>query len=121
MGRQGLNIIPVDKLNLENLLVLLTSRKSKTLIISLINSTWLKLSVRLLPAYLHGENYIVIATDITSLKQKEIELLKLHQQLKQQLVHLQDLRFDIINAKIETDVVNKKLEKIIEKLVIENS
>jgi hypothetical protein len=50
-----------------------------------------------------------------------MELLELHRQLKQQLVQLQDLRFDIINAKIETDVVNKKLENIIEELVNENS
>jgi PAS domain S-box-containing protein len=114
-------IIPIDKLNLENLLENLTSRKNRTLIISLTNSTWLKLSIRLLPAYLHGDNYIIIATDITALKQKEIELLELHRQLKVQLVQLQDLRFDIINAKIETDVVNKKLEKTIEKLVKENS
>jgi PAS domain S-box-containing protein len=114
-------IIPIDRLNLENLLKELTSRRNRVLIISLTNSTWLKLSVRLLPAHLHGDNYLVIATDITALKQKEIELLELHQQLKQQLVQLQDLRFDIINAKIETDVVNKKLEKIIEKLVKENN
>ncbi len=91
------------------------------LIISLTNATWLKLSVRLLPAYLQGDNYILIATDITELKKKEIELLELHRQLKQQLVQLQDLRLDIINAKIETDVVNKKLENTIEKLVKENS
>lgn len=114
-------IIPADKLKLERLLEKLTSRKNRALILSLTNSTWLKLSVRLLPAYLQGDNYIITATDITELKQKEIELLKLHRQLKKQLVQLQDLRFDIINAKIETDVVNKKLKKIIEKLVKENS
>jgi hypothetical protein len=73
------------------------------------------------PSYLQGDNYILIATDITELKKKEFELLELHRQLKQQLVLLQNLRFDIINAKIETDVVNKRLEKIIEELVKENS
>jgi PAS domain S-box-containing protein len=114
-------IIPIDKLNLENLLEKLTTQKNSVLIISLTNSTWLKLSVRLLPAYLHGDNYIILATDITALKQKEFELLELHRQLKEQLVQLQDLRFDVINAKIETDVVNKKLGKTIEKLVKENS
>ncbi|HCE57778.1 MAG TPA: hypothetical protein DER09_08165 [Prolixibacteraceae bacterium] len=113
-------ITPIDRLNLENLLTQLTLRKSGALIISLANSTWLKLSVRLLPAYLQGDNYILIATDITELKKKEIELLELHRQLKQQLVQLQDLRLDIINAKIETDVVNKKLENTIEILVKEN-
>jgi PAS domain S-box-containing protein len=114
-------IVPIDKLNLENLLEKLTTKKNSVLIISLTNSTWLKLSVRLLPAYLHGDNYIILATDITALKQKEFELLELHRQLKEQLVQLQDLRFDVINAKIETDVVNKKLGKTIEKLVKENS
>ena len=114
-------IVPIDRLNLDNLLVKLTSHKKGVLIISLINSTYLKLSIRLLPAYLQGDNYILVATDITELKKKELELLELHRQLKQQLVQLQDLRFDIINAKIETDVVNKKLENIIEELVNENS
>lgn len=113
-------ITPIDRLNLDNLLARLTSHINGSLIISLTNATWLKLSVRLLPAYLHGDNYILIATDITELKNKEIELLELHRQLKQQLVQLQDLRLDIINAKIETDVVNKKLENTIEKLVKEN-
>jgi PAS domain S-box-containing protein len=114
-------IVPIDRLNLDNLLTQLTTQKNGVLIISLINSTYLKLSIRLLPAYLHGDNYILVATDITELKKKEMELLELHRQLKQQLVQLQDLRFDIINAKIETDVVNKKLENIIEELVNENS
>ena len=113
-------IVPIDRLNLDNLLAKLTQHKNGTLIISLTNSTWLKLSVRLLPAYLQGDNYILVATDITELKKKEIELTELHRQLKQQLVQLQDLRFDIINAKIETDVVNKKLQNTIEKLVKEN-
>jgi len=113
-------ITPIDRLNLENLLAQLTHQMSGELIISLTNATWLKLSVRLLPAYLHGDNYILIATDITELKKKEIELLQLQRQLKQQLIQLQDLRLDIINAKIETDVVNKKLVNTIEKLVKEN-
>lgn len=114
-------ITPIDRLNLDNMLAQLTPHKSGALMISLINATWLKLSVRMLPAYLQGDNYILVATDITELKKKEIELTELHRQLKLQLVQLQDLRFDIINAKIETDVVNKKLEKIIEELVEENS
>jgi PAS domain S-box-containing protein len=114
-------IVPIDRLNLDNMLAQLTSNKNGSLIISLINSTYLKLSIRLLPAYLQGDNYILVATDITELKKKEIELTELHRQLKQQMVQLQDLRFDIINAKIETDVANKKLEKTIESLVKENS
>jgi len=113
-------ITPIDRLNLDNLLAQLTHHKNGSLIISLTNSIWLKLSVRLLPAYLQGDNYILVATDITELKKKEIELTELHRQLKQQMVQLQDLRFDIINAKIETDVVNKKLENTIEILVKEN-
>jgi len=114
-------ITPIDILNLDNLLAQLTVHKSGVLIISLINSTFLKLSIRKLPAYLQGDNYILIATDITDLKKKENELLELQLQLKQQLVQLHDLRFDIINAKIETDVINKKLKKTIEQLVKENT
>lgn len=114
-------ITPIDRLNLENLLAKLTPKKNGVLIILLINSIYLRLSFQLSPSYLQGDNYILIATDITELKKKEFELLELHRQLKQQLVLLQNLRFDIINAKIETDVVNKRLEKIIEELVKENS
>lgn len=114
-------ITPIDRLNLDNMFAQLTPNKSGALMISLINATWLKLSVRMLPAYLQGDNYILIATDITELKKKEIELLELHKQLKLQLVQLQDLRFDIINAKIETDIANKKLGKTIESLVKENT
>lgn len=114
-------IVPIDRLNLNNSLAKITPHKNGVLIVSLINSTYLKLSIRLLPAYLQGDNYIMIATDISDLKKKEIELLELHRQLKQQLIQLQDLRFDIINAKIETDVVNKRLETMIEKLVKENT
>jgi len=114
-------ISPIDRLNLDNLFAQLSPNKSGALMISLINGTWLKLSVQLLPAYLQGDNYILIATDITVLKKKEFELLELQNQLKQQMVQLQDLRFDIINAKIETDIANKKLEKTIESLVKENT
>ena len=114
-------ITPIDRLNLDNMFARLSPNKSGALMISLINETLLKLSVRLLPAYLKGDNYILIATDITELKKKEFELLELQNQLKQQMVQLQDLRFDIINAKIETDRVNKKLEKTIESLVKENT
>lgn len=113
-------ITPIDRLNLDNMLAQLSPNKSGALMISLVNETWLKLSVRLLPAYLQGDNYILIATDITDLKKKEIELTELHRQIKQQMVQLQDLRFDIINAKIETDITNKKLEKTIESLDREN-
>lgn len=114
-------ITPIDRLNLENLLAKLTPNKNGVLIILLINSIYLRLSLQLSPSYLKGDNYILIATDITELKNKEFELIELHRQLKRQLVLLQNLRFDIINAKIETDVVNKRLEKIIEELVMENS
>jgi len=97
-------ITPIDRLNLENLLARLTPNKHGVLIISLINSIYLRLSFQLSPSYLQGDNYILIATDITELKNKEFELLKLHRQLKQQLVQLQDLRLDIINEKIKTEV-----------------
>lgn len=114
-------IVPIDRLNLNNTLAKITPHKNGVLIISLINSTYLKLSISLLPAYLQADNYIMVATDITELKNKEIVLIELQRQLKQQLIQLQDLRFDIINAKIETDVVNKRLETMIEKLVKENT
>jgi two-component system CheB/CheR fusion protein len=115
----GRFITPKDKLKLDSLLAKQTHKKNEILIVSLINSLYLKLSFHLLPPYLQGNNCILIATDITELKKKEKELLQLQHLLEQHLVQLQDLRLDLIDSKFEAKVENNKLKKIVKKLVKE--
>jgi len=112
-------IAPDDKSKLNSLLAKHTHNKKDVLIVSLINSIFLKLSFNRLPEYLQGDNYILIATDISELKKKENELLELHRVLKQHLNQLKELRIDVINAKLEAQVENKKLMNINNKLVKE--
>ena len=115
-------ISPNDKSKLDYLLTQLTHNKNDVLIISLINSLYLKLSFHLLPPYLQGDNCILIATDITELKKKENELLELHSLLEQQLDKVKRLRMQLIDKKIDAEVeinklknTNKKLDKEITK------
>jgi len=108
-----------DKSKFDYLLAQQTHNKNDVLIVSLINSVFLKLSFHLLPPYLQGDYFILIATDISEMKKKENELLELHLLLKQQLDQLQDLRIDLINAKIEADGAKSKLKIINNKLVKE--
>jgi PAS domain S-box-containing protein len=112
-------IIPKDKLKLDLLLAKQTHKKNEVLIVSLINSLFLKLSFRLLPPYLQGDNCVLIATDISELKKKEKELLQLQRLLKQHLDQLQVLRIDLINAKIDAEVAINKLRTTNEKLIKE--
>ncbi|MBK7212934.1 MAG: PAS domain S-box protein [Bacteroidales bacterium] len=86
------------------------SNRRNTLIVSTINNTYLNLSFQLLPTYLQGKNYVMIATDITQLKKKEAELIELHHTLDLNMKKLQTLRIDLINAKIEMEVQINKLK-----------
>jgi len=111
-----------DKSRFDFLLAQKIQKENQVLIISLTNSLYLKLSFHLLPPYLQGDNFILIATDITELKKKENELLELHRLLEQHLHHTKDLRIDLINTNIESDTAinrllaeNKKLDKEITK------
>jgi PAS domain S-box-containing protein len=112
-------VTPADIENLDNLLTRLSLAENDVIEVTLINSVYLKLSFRLMPPNFQGDNYIVIATDITELKKKEKELLELHRLLKQQLEQLQDLRIDLINTKIEVNTENNKLKDTNKKLVRE--
>jgi two-component system, OmpR family, phosphate regulon sensor histidine kinase PhoR len=112
-------ISPNDILKLDHLLANWTYNKKDFLIISLINSLYLKLSFHHLPPYLGGENCILIATDISELKKKEKELLHLQHLLEQHLIQLKDLRIDLIDGKFEANVENTKLKNTIKKLVKE--
>jgi PAS domain S-box-containing protein len=109
-------ISPNDISKLDHLLAQQIHNKSDFLIVSLINTNYLKLSFHLLPAFLGGENCIFIATDITEMKKKENELIELHRLLKQQFNKIKGMRIELINEKIGTEVVLNKLEKTNEKL-----
>jgi two-component system, OmpR family, phosphate regulon sensor histidine kinase PhoR len=115
-------IVPNDKSKFDKLLVQQTHNKNNDLIISLVNSLYLKLSIQLLPTYLQGDYCILIATDISEIKEEEKKLLELHRILEQKLDVIQRLRMELIDKKIDNEVeinklriTNKKLAKGITK------
>ena len=112
-------IAPNDKSKFDYLLAQQTHNKNDVLIISLINTLYLKLSFHLLPAYLQGDNCILVATDISEMKKKENELLELHRLLEQKLDIIQRLRMQLINKKIDDEVEINKLKITNKKLVKE--
>ena len=70
-------IVPDDKAKFDKLLARQNQNKNNVLIISLINSLYLKLSIHLMPAYLQGDNCILVATDVSEMKKEEKKLLEL--------------------------------------------
>jgi len=111
-------IAPGDKSKFDKLVAKQTHKKSNDLIISLINSLYLKLSIQFLPAYLKGDYCILVATDISEIKKEEKKLLELHQVLEKKLDVIQRLRIQLIDKKIDDEVAmdnlritNKKLAK----------
>ena len=115
-------IVPGDKSKFDKLVAQQTHKKSNDLIISLINSLYLKLSIQFLPAYLHGDYCILVATDISEIKKEEKKLLELHNLLEKKLDVIQRLRLQLIDEKIDAEVAlnnlrntNKKLAKGITK------
>jgi PAS domain S-box-containing protein len=114
-------IVPGDKSKFDKLVAQKTN-KNNELIVSLINSLYLKLSIRFLPAYLQGDYCILVATDISEIKNEERKLLELHRVLEQKLDVIQRLRMQLIDKKIDDEVemyklkiTNKKLAKGITK------
>lgn len=107
-----------DRSKFNYLLAQKTPDKNHVLIISLINSIYLKLSFHLLPPYLQGDNFILIATDISELKKKENELVEVQHLLEQRFDQLQSMRIELINTQIAAEAAinelrdkNKKLLK----------
>ena len=116
-------ISPDDTLKLDQFLAGLTHEKHDVLIVSLTNTLYLRLSIHLLPPYLQGDNYIIIATDISDLKKKENELTETIATLVKHINALRALRIDNINEtldvegrRIELEFVNNKMYKEISKL-----
>ena len=112
-------IVPNDKSKFDKLLARQTHNKNNILIISLINSVYLKLSFQVLPAYLQGDYYILVATDISEIIKKELKLLKLQHSLEQKLDVIQRLRMQLIDKKIDSDIQIRKLKITNNKLVKE--
>jgi two-component system CheB/CheR fusion protein len=115
-------IVPNDKSKFDQLLAQQTHNKNDELIVSLINSLYLKLSIQFLPAYLQGDYCILVATDISEIKEEEKKLLELQRLLEQKLDMIQRLRMQLIDKKIDDGVeinklriTNKKLAKGITK------
>ena len=112
-------IVPNDRSKFDELLTRQTYNRSNDLIISLINSLYLKLSIQLLPAYLQGDYCILVATDITEIKKEEQKLLELHSFLEQKLDVIQRLRMQLIDKKIDDEVEINRLKITNKKLVKE--
>ncbi|HSL89616.1 MAG TPA: PAS domain-containing protein [Ignavibacteriaceae bacterium] len=103
-------IAPDDSSKLDSFLAQLTHDKHDILIVNLTNTLYLRLSIHLLPPYLQGDNFILIATDITDLKKNEIELNEIIVQLVTQIKELRSLRIDNICETIDVQGRKNKLE-----------
>ncbi len=112
-----------DNSRLDSFLAQLTPEKHDVLIVSLTNTLYLRLSIHLLPPYLQGDHYILIATDISDLKKKENELKEIIGKLVSHLEALRALRINNINETLDVEgrknkleIANNKLYKEITKL-----
>jgi len=114
-------IVPDEESKFDKVFARQTFNKNKTLIVSLINSLYLKLSFQLLPAYLKGDYCVLVATDITKIKKEEEKLLELHRLLEQKLNVIERLRMQLIDKKIDNEVEINKLKTANKKLVKEIS
>ncbi len=116
-------IAPNDNSKIDNFLARLTHDNHDVLIVSLTNTIYLRLSIHLLPPYLQGDNYILIATDISDLKNRENELKELIVKLASHINALRALRIDAITEALDAEgrkniigIANDKLAKEILKL-----
>jgi len=103
-------ITPSDNSKLDDFLAQLTHEKHDVLIVSLTNTIYLRLSIHHSPPYLQGENYILIATDISDLKKKEHELTEIIRKLVKHIKALRELRIDNISDALDVEGGKNKLE-----------
>jgi PAS domain S-box-containing protein len=116
-------IAPNDISKIDPFLAQVTHDNHDVLIVNLTNTIYLRLSIHLLPPHLHGDNYILIATDISDLKNKEFELNDIIVKLAQHIDSLRALRIgnisetlDVEGKKNQLETTNSKLYKEIQKL-----
>lgn len=110
-------IVPNDISRFDKLLARKEQDINDVLKIFLVNSLFLKLSFNALPSYLHGNNSMLVATDVTEIKREEKKLLELSRLLEQKLEVIQQLRMHLIEKKIDSDVEIKKLKNSNKKMV----
>jgi two-component system phosphate regulon sensor histidine kinase PhoR len=112
-------IVSNYKSKFEKSLAQKTGNKNNVLIVSLVNSLFLKLSIQFLPAYLQGDYCVLVATDITEIKKEEKKLLELSRLLEKKLDVIQRLRMQLIDKKIDAETEIEKLKKNNKKLAKE--
>lgn len=105
-----------DNSKLDDFLAQLTHDKHDVLIVSLVNTLYLRLSIHLLPPYLQGDNYILIATDISDLKKREKELKEIIGKLVNHIKALRAMRIDNIDDALDVEGRKNKLEFANDKL-----
>jgi PAS domain S-box-containing protein len=105
-------ITPKDNSKLNDFLAQPSHEKHDVLIVNLNNTVYLRLSIHLLPPYLQGDNFLLIATDISDLKKKEIELNEMIDKLVNLIKNLRALRIDNINETLDAEGRKNKLEII---------
>jgi PAS domain S-box-containing protein len=103
-------IAPDDNQKLNSFLTQLTHNKHDVIIVNLTNTLYLRLSIHLSPPYLHGDNFILIATDISDLKRKEFELNEIIVELVNHIKKLRALRIDNICQTLDVQGKKNKLE-----------
>ncbi len=99
-----------DNSKLESFLSQLNQKKHDVIIVSLNKTQYLRLSIHRLPPYLQGDNYILIATDISDLKKREYELNETITKLLSMINALRALRIDNINQTLDMEGRKNKLE-----------
>jgi PAS domain S-box-containing protein len=104
-------ISPKDNSKIDRFLDRLSHTNHDVVIVSLNNTLYLRLSIHSLPPYLHGDNYILIATDISDLKRKENEQVELIGKLAKHIRVLRELRINNINETLYAEGMKNKLEK----------
>ncbi|MGM0531591.1 MAG: PAS domain S-box protein [Bacteroidota bacterium] len=116
-------ITPDDNPKLDYFLTQSSHGKHDVLIVSLKNTIYLRLSIHILPPYLQGDNYILIATDISDLKKKENELNETIITLAKHINALRALRIENIDDALDVkgrkellEIANNKMSKEIIKL-----
>lgn len=105
-------IIPQDYSKLEDFLAKPSHHKHDVLMVNLNNTLYLRLSIHILPPYLQGDNYILIATDISDLKRKEQELNEIIGKLVNLVNALRALRIENINEALDAKGKKNKLERV---------
>jgi PAS domain S-box-containing protein len=103
-------IIQNDNSKFDLFLSQLNHGNHDVLIVTLTNTLYLRLSIHKLPPYLQGDNYILIATDISDLKRREIELEEIIGMLTGHIKILRELRIENISDNLDTEGKKNRLE-----------